>query len=223
LNNAPATIELNPIGNDPSAAVIWLHGLGADGNDFVPVVERFDATLLLKTRFIFPHAPMRPITVNGGIEMRGWYDIAKRDIDVEEDAVGITASAVQIRALIEQEEARGIKSEQIILAGFSQGGAIALHTGLRLEKNLAGIIVLSAYLPLAATVVLERNLANQHTPILMAHGLFDPVVPLMLGQAAHHSLENLGYSIDWRTYAMAHSVTSEEIADIHRFLQRIIK
>jgi len=223
LNNTPATIELNPAGNDPIATVIWLHGLGADGNDFVPVIERFDAALLLKTRFIFPHAPIRPITVNGGMEMRGWYDIAKRDIAAEEDAVGIKESAQQIRALIEREEARGIRSDQIILAGFSQGGAIALHTGLRLEKKLAGIIVLSAYLPLATTVVLERHLANQHTPILMAHGLFDPVVPLMLGQSAHHALENLGYSIDWRTYAMAHSVAAEEIEDIHQFLQSIIK
>jgi len=222
LSNIPATIELNPEGSDPTATVIWLHGLGADGNDFVPVVERFSPALSLKTRFIFPHAPMRNITVNNGMRMRGWYDIAALDLTAGEDAMGIQGSAALIKALIAHEEARGIPSHQIILAGFSQGGAIAIQTGLRLEKPLGGIMILSSYLPLAETLSVERHQANQKTPLLMLHGLFDPIVPLMLGQATRKTLEELGYSIEWHTYAMGHSVTPEELEDIHRFLQRVI-
>ena len=222
MNNIPATIELNPSGDEPIAAVIWLHGLGADGNDFVPVVERFNSDVSQKVRFIFPHAPFRNITVNNGMRMRGWYDIAELDLTAEEDAAGIQDSASRVSALIAHEESRGIKSDKIVLAGFSQGGAIALQAGLRFAKPLGGIMVLSAYLPLAATLAPERHTSNQKTPILMLHGLFDPIVPLMLGQATRGTLENLGYSVQWHTYAMGHSVMPEELEDIHQFLQRVV-
>lgn len=222
MNTIPATIDLNPLGGHPEASVIWMHGLGADGNDFVPIVERFKS-LQSKVRFVFPHAPMRSVTVNGGVRMRAWYDIVAMDISHKEDSEGIKDSARLIDLLIKREQELGIASNRIVLAGFSQGGAMALHAGLRYPEPLAGIIALSSYLPLPDTFVKERDLANQDTPIFMTHGLFDAVVPIMLDQMSKEQLEDLGYQIDWFTYPMAHAVVPEEIDDIYHFLERIIK
>jgi len=221
LSDIPATIDLNPAGNEPTASVIWLHGLGADGNDFVPIVERF-SMLARYVRFVFPHAPLRAVTVNGGMRMRAWYDIAQLDLSQNEDLLGIEDSARLVRLLIEREQKLGIPSERIVLAGFSQGGAIALHTGLRFSSTLAGIIVLSSYLPIPSALLSQRHLANQATPIFMAHGLFDPVVPIMLGQMTKEQLESLGYPISWHAYPMAHAVLPEEIDDIRQFLHNIV-
>ncbi|MBP9763756.1 MAG: carboxylesterase [Gammaproteobacteria bacterium] len=222
MNTIPATIDLNPSGGHPEASVIWMHGLGADGNDFVPIVERFKS-LQSKVRFVFPHAPMRSVTVNGGMRMRAWYDIVAMDISHKEDSEGIKDSARLIDLLIKREQELGVASNRIVLAGFSQGGAMALHAGLRYPEPLAGIIALSSYLPLPDTFVKERDLANQDTPIFMTHGLFDAVVPIMLDQMSKEQLEDLGYQIDWFTYPMAHAVVPEEIDDIYHFLARIIK
>ncbi len=222
MNTIPATIDLNPSGGHPEASVIWMHGLGADGNDFVPIVERFKS-LQSKVRFVFPHAPMRSVTVNGGVRMRAWYDIVAMDISHKEDSEGIKDSARLIDLLIKREQELGVASNRIVLAGFSQGGAMALHAGLRYPEPLAGIIALSSYLPLPDTFVKERDLANQDTPIFMTHGLFDAVVPIMLDQMSKEQLEDLGYQIDWFTYPMAHAVVPEEIDDIYHFLARIIK
>lgn len=221
MNTIPATIDLNPLGGHPEASVIWMHGLGADGNDFVPIVERFQS-LQSKVRFVFPHAPMQSVTVNGGMRMRAWYDIATLEISRNEDDEGIKASARLIDLLIKREQELGVASNRIILAGFSQGGAMALHTGLRYPEPLAGIIALSGYLPLPNTLVGERDLVNQNTPIFMAHGLFDTIVPIMLAQMSREQLEKLGYNIDWFTYPMAHAVVPEEIDDIYYFLRRIL-
>ncbi len=222
MNTIPATIDLNPSGGHPEASVIWMHGLGADGNDFVPIVERFKS-LQSKVRFVFPHAPMRSVTVNGGMRMRAWYDIVAMDISHKEDSEGIKDSARLIDLLIKREQELGVASNRIVLAGFSQGGAMALHAGLRYPEPLAGIIALSSYLPLPDTFVKERDLVNQDTPIFMTHGLFDTIVPIMLDQMSKEQLEDLGYQIDWFTYPMAHAVVPEEIDDIYHFLERIIK
>jgi phospholipase/carboxylesterase len=221
LDTLPATIDLNPSGGHPEASVIWMHGLGADGNDFVPIVERFKS-LHSKLRFVFPHAPIRSVTVNGGMRMRAWYDIVALEISRHEDTEGIQDSARLIDLLIKREQGLGIATNRIVLAGFSQGGAMALHTGLRYPEPLAGIIALSGYLPLPDTLVKERDLANQNTPIFMAHGLFDTIVPMMLDQMSKEQLEELGYKIDWFTYPMAHAVVPEEIADIYHFLEQIL-
>lgn len=221
MNTIPATIDLNPSGGHPEASVIWMHGLGADGNDFVPIVERFKS-LESKVRFVFPHAPMRSVTVNGGMRMRAWYDIVGMDISRKEDSEGIKDSARLIDLLIKREQELGVASNRIVLAGFSQGGAMALHAGLRYPEPLAGIIALSSYLPLPDTFVKERDLANQNTPIFMTHGLFDTIVPMMLDQMSKEQLEELGYQIDWFTYPMAHAVVPEEIDDIYHFLERIL-
>lgn len=207
---------------EPAASVIWLHGLGADGNDFVPIVERFLQLSHYKIRFIFPHAPIRPITVNGGMKMRGWYDISDLALTSNEDVAGLQASEVLVRHLIEQEIASGTESQRIILVGFSQGGALALYTGLRFHAPLAGVMALSTYLPLANTLATERNKDNQTTPIFMAHGLFDPVVPLMAGQKSRAQLEGWGYAVDWHSYPMAHTLVPEEIKDMEQFLQSIL-
>lgn len=222
MNDIPATIDLNPSGNEPEASVIWLHGLGANGNDFVPIVEQLNLLDKLKIRFVFPHAPIRSITVNNGMHMRAWYDIAGLDLAQKEDSAGIKNSARMITALIKREQALGIASNRIVLAGFSQGGAMALYTGLRFELPIAGIVALSTYLPLPTTFEAERHQANYATPIFMAHGMFDPVVPLMLGQMSREQLEELGHQVDWHTYSMPHTVIPEEIRDISRFLHKIL-
>ena len=214
-------IELETSPN-PSAAVIWLHGLGADGNDFVPIIPELNLAGCSGIRFIFPSAPSMPVTVNGSYVMPAWYDIVGRDLLDREDAAGIQKSASSIVQLIEREASRGIAYKHIVLAGFSQGCAMVLQIGLRFPHQLAGIIALSGYLPLAMSLPTERHTANQSTPIFMAHGEYDPVVALDRAQASYARLESLGYSVDWNVYPMEHSVNHEELADISRFLQQVL-
>ncbi len=206
----------------PTAAVIWLHGLGADGNDFAGLVPELDLTNCPPIRFIFPHAPSIPVSLNNGYVMPAWYDILGTDLVRREDAAGIHHSALAIEALIANEVARGIPASKIVLAGFSQGCAMALHTGLRHPARLAGIMALSGYLPLASTVAAERSAANQATPIFMAHGTQDPMVVIGRAEASRDALATLGYKVQWKTYAMPHSVHPSEIADIGRFLQAVL-
>lgn len=201
---------------DASQSVIWLHGLGADGHDFEPLVPELE---LENVRFVFPHAPVQPVTVNGGMPMRAWYDIRSPQIQQDEDADGIHASQATLEALIRRERERGIDSRQLILAGFSQGGAIALHSGLRHAEPLGGILALSTYLPLAATFEQERHPANQTVPIFMAHGKNDPIVPLWLAEDSRYFLEQAGYNVDWHTYPMQHQIALGEISDISRWLK----
>ena len=202
-----------------NAAVIWMHGLGADGRDFEPVVPEFDLRSPLHARCIFPHAPYRPITINGGHVMRGWYDIAELNSLRVEDEPGIRASGHAIEALIAQQVALGIPARRIVLAGFSQGAALALHAGLRYAQPLAGIIALSGYLPLVAALPAEAHSANARTPIFLAHGTQDNVVPLLLGERTRAVLERDKYVVTWRTYPMPHSVCAQEIRDIAEFLR----
>ncbi len=210
-------VEIGPA--DAEASVIWLHGLGADGHDFEPVVAELG---LAGVRFVLPHAPPRPVTINNGYVMPAWYDILGMDFTAAEDAAGIEQSRQRIEALIARERARGVPAGRLVLAGFSQGGAIALHTGLRHPEPLAGILALSTYLPLADRLPDERHPANADTPIFMAHGLHDPVVPLPLAEASRQRLETLGYRIEWHTYPMEHGVCSEEIADLRAWLLRVL-
>ncbi len=208
---------------NPTHAVIWLHGLGADGNDFVPVVPELQLQAAPPIRFIFPHAPVMPVTINGGMAMRAWYDISNTDLVRREDAQGIRQSEIAVRAFIEREAGRGIPSSNIVLAGFSQGCAMTLHAGLRFDQGLAGLVALSGYLPLADTVEQERHEANQETPIFMAHGTQDPVVPFERAQASRQQLIDLGYSVDFQAYPMPHSVCLEEITAIGTFLRQVFK
>jgi phospholipase/carboxylesterase len=214
-------IELETAPN-PTAAVIWLHGLGADGNDFVPIIPELNLTGCPGIRFIFPSAPSMPVTVNGGYVMPAWYDIIGRNLMDQEDATGIKRSAAAITELIEKEAQRDIAYERIVLAGFSQGCAMALHIGLRFPHRLAGIIALSGYLPLAATLAIERHSANQDTPIFMAHGLYDTVVVPERAEASYAMLEKMAYQVEWNEYPMEHSVNREELMDISRFLQEVL-
>ena len=209
-------------GAQPSASVIWLHGLGADGHDFEPIVPELRLPARLPVRFVFPHAPVRPVTLNGGMAMRAWYDIIALGGNAQQDAAGIRESERQVRALLQRENERGIATNRIVLAGFSQGGAIALHTGVRYPERLAGIMGLSTYLPLTDTVDNERSSANANTPIFMAHGTHDPVLPIQMGQNSHRLLEQLGYDIEWHDYAMQHQVCLEEIQAISAWLQRVL-
>lgn len=206
----------------PSAAVIWLHGLGADGNDFVPIVPELDLTGCPGIRFIFPSAPSMPVTVNGGYVMPAWYDIMGSNLVDREDAAGIKASALEIVKIIEREASRGIAHENIVLAGFSQGCAMALQIGLRFPRKLAGIVALSGYLPLASSLALEKHPANLNTPIFMAHGEYDAVVPIERAQASCVLLEKLGYSVSWHAYPIEHSVNHEELRDISYFLREVL-
>lgn len=206
----------------PTAAVIWLHGLGADGNDFANLVPELDLGACPPIRFIFPHAPTLPVTINGGYVMPAWYDIRGADLVSRQDAEGIQKSALAISALIENEISRGIAAENIVLAGFSQGCAMALHTGLRFPKRLAGVMALSGYLPLAETFAAERHAANAATPIFMAHGSQDPVVVPARGEASRDLLASLGYAVHWHTYPMPHSVHPREVADISTFLTTVL-
>ncbi len=198
------------------ASVIWLHGLGANGYDFQPVAQ---ALSLSAVRFVLPHAPERAVTLNGGYVMPAWYDITDPDLRLGEDAVGIRTSQGQVEALIERENERGIPDARIVLAGFSQGGAVALHTGLRHPTRLGGILALSTYLPLAATVAAEASPANCHIPVFMAHGSFDTIIPLPHALASRNQLVALGCALAWHEYPMAHTVTAQEIADIGHWLK----
>lgn len=209
---------------DPRCSIIWLHGLGADGNDFAPIVPELVAPHWPALRFVFPHAPVRPVTVNGGMPMRAWYDIAGTAIADRQDADGIRASIAEVDALIAREAERGVPPSRIVLAGFSQGGAIALAGGLRHAAQLAGIVALSSYLPLHEQLAAERSTANDAVPIFQAHGRADPVVPLALGTMSRDWLAALGYRIDWHEYPMGHQVCAEEITDLRDWLgARLIK
>ncbi len=220
----PDTLEAIEIqrGENPAAAVIWLHGLGADGNDFVPIVDELRLPAGLSIRFIFPHAPMIPVTVNNGYVMRAWYDVSLDGIDRRPDAQGLRASQTEIEKLIANEKRRGIPANRIVLAGFSQGGAVTLQTGLRHPEPLAGMMVLSSYLPLADSVAAERSPASATVPVFMAHGRQDPVIAIGLAQRSVTQLTELGYVVEWHEYPMQHSVCAEEIADIQRWLQRVL-
>ena len=214
------TIEI-ATGPAPSASVIWMHGLGADGHDFEPIVPELALPGTLQVRFIFPNAPVRPVTLNMGMAMRAWYDI----IEIgggREDGEGLRASQAAIEQLIAAEVARGIPASRIVLAGFSQGGAIAFQTGLRHPQRLAGIMALSTYLPLAGTVEDERSAANRDLPVFMAHGSVDPVISISRAQQSRKMLEALGYPLEWHEYPMPHSVCPQEIADISDWLVRTL-
>lgn len=215
-------IEIETAPN-PTHAVIWLHGLGADGNDFVPIVPELKLNNTPAIRFVFPHAPVQPVTINGGMAMRSWYDIRTGDLAQREDADGIRQSQESVRALIRRENERGVETKNIVLAGFSQGCAITLQTGLRHPDKLAGLVALSGYLPIPDTLEAERTTANQSTPIFMAHGLQDPVVPLQRAQESSTLLQQLGYNVTWKTYPMPHSVCLEEIQDIAAFLRQVLQ
>ncbi|MEX0732631.1 MAG: alpha/beta fold hydrolase [Aquisalimonadaceae bacterium] len=204
------------------ASVIWLHGLGADGHDFEPIVPELRLPSELGVRFVFPHASVRPVTLNGGMAMRAWYDIITLGGGARQDAAGIQESAAQVQALMARENARGVADERIVLAGFSQGGAIALHLALRHPRKLAGMMALSTYLPLTDTAEAERVDANADTPILMCHGTMDPVVELRMGETSRETLATLGYPVEWHTYPMGHQVCMEEINDISRWLQEVL-
>lgn len=213
------TVETGP---DPSFTIIWMHGLGADGHDFEPLVPELQDPALPTLRFVFPHAPVRAVTLNNGYAMRAWYDLLAIDRRAAEDAAGIRESAAGITALIERENARGIAAARIALAGFSQGGAMALHTAIRHPEKLAGIIALSCYLPVAAQLEAERMAANQSTPIFMAHGTQDPVVPCALGEESRRLLADAGYAVEWHAYPMPHSLCEPEVGDIRAFLRKIV-
>ncbi|CAN5706242.1 alpha/beta hydrolase [soil metagenome] len=215
------TIELQT-GESPSATVIVLHGLGADGNDFVPVAEQLDLAAIGDVRFIFPHAPTRPVSINNGYVMRAWYDIVHSDLGRREDEKGLRESQKQVEALIAREHARGVPSSRIVIAGFSQGCAMTLMTGLRHGERLAGLACLSGYLPLAATTELERHQANAHVPIFMAHGSSDPVIPIARAVASRDTLLSLGHDVEWHEYRMPHSVCEQEIGDLNRWLLKVL-
>ena len=215
------TIEI-ATGDNPAAAVIWMHGLGADGNDFVPIVRELDLSGLPAIRFVFPHAETMPVTINNGYVMRAWYDILGMDLVRREDEGGLRASQARIEQLIAREIARGIAPERIVLAGFSQGCAMTLQTGLRHPQKLAGLMCLSGYLPLADKIAAERSPANQQTPIFMAHGRGDNVVQIHRAEASRDLLASLGYAIEWHEYLMPHSVCEEEIDDIGDWLRRVL-
>ena len=214
-------VEVETAAN-PSASVIWLHGLGADGRDFVPVAQQLALAGVGPVRFVFPNAPGIPVTITGGRQMPAWYDILGADLTARQDEAGLRSTQAAINKLLARECARGIAPHRIVLAGFSQGCAMALMTGLRYPERLAGIMGLSGYLPLAATLATERSAANQGLPIFLAHGQFDGVVPLAAASASRAALSALGYPVDWHEYAMEHSVCMEEIADINTWLLGVL-
>lgn len=215
------TIELQT-GDAPVASIVVLHGLGADGNDFVPVAQELDLAAVGPVRFVFPHAPVRPVTINGGHRMRAWYDVLSPDFGRLEDEPGLRASRAEVQALLDREAARGIAPERTVLMGFSQGCAMTLLTGVRASRRLAGLAGLSGYLPLAATTAAEASPANRSVPIFLAHGRVDPVVIFDRGSAARDALVALGYPVQWHEYAMPHSVCAQEIADLNRWLLKVL-
>jgi len=211
------TVE-HETGPNPTHSIIWLHGLGADGNDFAPIVPELVDPDWPPLRFVFPHAPVRPVTVNNGVPMRAWYDIAAFDLMARQDEAGVRASIGEVEALIAREHERGVTSERIVLTGFSQGGAIALAAGLRHAQALAGIVALSTYVPIHTTLAAERSAANAATPIFWGHGSADPVVVMQRGAQSRDLLRALGYSVDWHSYPMGHAVCAEEIVDLRAWL-----
>lgn len=215
------TIEIETAPN-PRATILLMHGLGADGNDFVPIAQEMDLSAAGPVRFVFPNAPVIPVTINGGYRMPAWYDILGTDLVRREDEAGLRQSHAALEALLAREKTRGIPASRIVVAGFSQGCAMALMTGLRHAESLAGIVGLSGYLPLAATTATERHAANAATPIFLAHGQQDNVVQIDRAVASRDALQALGYSVQWHDYAMAHSVCIEEIADLNRWLLQVL-
>ncbi|WP_076997410.1 alpha/beta hydrolase [Variovorax sp. KK3] len=219
MSLAPIELETGP---NPTATVLVMHGLGADGNDFVPIARELDLSSIGPVRFVFPHAPVIPVTINGGYPMPAWYDIAVADLVKREDEAGLRRSQATIEGLIANEKQRGIAAGRIVVAGFSQGCAMALMTGLRHGERLGGIVGLSGYLPLAETTVAERHAANRETPVFLAHGTRDGVVPIARALASRDALVGLGYQVEWHDYPMEHSVSMEEIADLNAFLLRVL-
>lgn len=215
------TIEAES-GPDPTATLIILHGLGADGNDFVPIAQELELDALGAMRFIFPHAPVMPVTINNGHAMRAWYDILGTEAQGLQDEAGLRRSREVIEALIEREKQRGIPAERIVLAGFSQGCAMALLTGLRHRERLAGIVGLSGYLPLPAHTAAERTQANAATPIFLAHGWQDEVIEFQRARDSAEALRELGYAVDWHEYPIGHSVCMEEIRDLNDWLLKVL-
>ena len=206
----------------PTCSIIWMHGLGADGHDFVDIVPELGLPAWPGVRFVFPHAPMRPVTINGGYVMRAWYDIRDDGGTRREDPAGVRASQKSIEALIEREKERGVAARSIVLAGFSQGGAMALQTALRYGERLAGIMALSCSLPLADTLGAEASPANRDVPIFMAHGTHDPMIPMARAMRAREILSGLGYRLEWHEYPMPHSVCLEEVRDIRAWLGSVL-
>jgi phospholipase/carboxylesterase len=215
------TVEVET-GPSPRASVIWLHGLGADGHDFEPLVPALALPAALPVRFVFPHAPMRPVTINGGMVMRAWYDIRPEGGERREDAAGVREAQARVETLIGRERARGIAAGRMVLAGFSQGGAMALHTGLRHAEGLAGVLALSCFLPVADTLAGEASPANRDVPIFMAHGTRDDIIPLARARRARDVLQGLGYGVQWHEYPMPHSVSDTEVADLSRWLRTVL-
>ncbi|HSE92813.1 MAG TPA: dienelactone hydrolase family protein [Methylomirabilota bacterium] len=215
------TVEVET-GPAPRASVVWMHGLGADGHDFEPIVPALGFGAAPAVRFVFPHAPMRPVTINNGWVMRAWYDVRNDGGERREDEPGVRASQQAIEALIARETARGFHASRIVLAGFSQGGAMALHTGLRHPERLAGILALSCFLPLASTLEGEASAANRAVPIIMAHGVHDQLIPLARARQSRHVLSALGWNVEWHEYPVAHAVCDEEVADVAAWLRRAL-
>ena len=221
MTELPAAVEIET-GAAPRASVIWLHGLGADGHDFEPIVPDLGLPAALAVRFVFPHAPVQAVTINGGARMRAWYDVYNLEGVRREDEAGVRASQARVEALIAREKSRGVAARNIVLAGFSQGGAIALQTGLRHAERLAGIMALSTFLPLAATVAKEASAANRDVPIFMAHGMYDDLIPLARGAASRETLTAAGYRVQWHEYRMQHAVCGEEIGDVAKWLRTVL-
>jgi phospholipase/carboxylesterase len=215
------TIDIDT-GAAPTASLIVLHGLGADGNDFVPFAEELDLRAVGPVRFVFPHAATMPVTINGGYVMRAWYDIIGTDLARREDEAGLRASRLEVEALIARERARGVAASRIVLAGFSQGCAMALMTGLRHAERLAGLAGLSGYLPLAALTPAERSDANALVPIFLAHGSADTMIPLARASASRDALRAMGHAVEWHEYPMPHAVCAEEVRDLKRWLLDVL-
>ena len=215
----PECVEVTT-GDSPVGSVIWLHGLGADGHDFEPIVPELALPEDLPLRFVFPHAPVRPVTINGGMSMRAWYDIVSLDAEGRADSQGVHESTAILETLIARENERGIKADKIVIAGFSMGGAIAINTALHTKHSLAGLMALSTYLPLPNEV--EGSAADRNLPIFMAHGSFDPMLPMQWGRASAERLEDAGFTIEWHDYPMAHAVCPEEIRDIRQWLLKVM-
>ena len=211
----PECVEVTT-GENPVGSVIWLHGLGADGHDFEPIVPELHLPAELPLRFVFPHAPVRPVTINGGMHMRAWYDIVTLDAEGRADAKGVHESTALLEGLIAREKERGIDAEKIVIAGFSMGGAIAINTALHTKESLAGLMALSTYLPLPSEVA--DSAGERALPVFMAHGTFDPMLPMQWGQASAEKLKETGFTVEWHDYPMAHAVSPEEIRDIRAWL-----
>ena len=216
------TVEQQTAAN-PTWSILWLHGLGADGNDFAPIVPELLRPGWPALRFVFPHAPVRPVTINNGVPMRAWYDLKNLDLDQRADKAGVRESMAQVEALIAREDERGVPPERLLLAGFSQGGAIALAAGVRRHRGLAGIIGLSTYLPMGSTTAAEATPTGLATPVFMAHGSHDPVVPEGFGARSRDHLKSLGMSVDWHSYPMPHSVCAEEVRDLADWMDQRFK